>query len=293
MTGNLKCLVVFFIIGMLWIPSNSIAEVNPSHQVVMASEVKWTALNPARGSKGPRAANLWGDRTKGQASGFLVKFVDGFSSPPHIHNVSYRALVIDGLVHNDDPDANTMWMSSGSYWTQPAGEVHITSAKGKNNLIYVEIGNGPYLVNPVEQSFDNGERPVNITGANLVWLDASTTKWIDSSSLANPTNGPKLAFLWGAPREQHASGTLLKLPSGLSVQINTRKALLRAVTLKGQLEYTVLGEPRLKSLEPGSYFSSKGKSFHQLSSSIGEESLIYINASDSFLVKVVSVSAAQ
>ncbi|MEO1279451.1 MAG: DUF4437 domain-containing protein, partial [Planctomycetota bacterium] len=65
-------------------------------EVVLASEANWGALNPARGDAGPRAADLWGDRTLAGATGFLVKFAEGFSSPPHIHNVTYRGLVIEG-----------------------------------------------------------------------------------------------------------------------------------------------------------------------------------------------------
>lgn len=56
------------------------------------------------------------------ASGSLVTFVDGFQSPPHIHNITYRAVVIRGRIHNDDPEAARLWMEPGSYWTQPAGE---------------------------------------------------------------------------------------------------------------------------------------------------------------------------
>ena len=118
-------------------------------EVRLASELQWEQLNPARGDASPQAADVWGNRkeklinqavadmlgtsmdeTFDPGTGFLVKFVDGFESPPHIHNVSYRGVVISGKVHNDDPDAKEMWMPAGSYWTQPAGEVHITSAKG-------------------------------------------------------------------------------------------------------------------------------------------------------------------
>jgi hypothetical protein len=51
---------------------------NPTNKVVLKSEVEWGALNPARGAKGPRAANLWGDRTTEGPTGFLVKFVGLF-----------------------------------------------------------------------------------------------------------------------------------------------------------------------------------------------------------------------
>ena len=89
----------------------SVAE--PASKVVLMSEVKWEQLNPARGDNSPKAGTLWGDRKGSVPTGFLVKFVDGFSSPPHIHNVSYRGVVISGLIHNDDPDAADIWMPAG------------------------------------------------------------------------------------------------------------------------------------------------------------------------------------
>jgi len=110
----------------------------PSNKVVLSSEIVWEKLNPARGDKSPQAGTIWGDRKGNVATGFLDKFVDGFSPPPHIHNVTYRAVVIKGLVHNDDPKAENMWMAPGSFWTQPVGESHITSAKGDNRTNWID-----------------------------------------------------------------------------------------------------------------------------------------------------------
>ena len=117
--------------------------------IVSAAEADWQQLNPARGDASPMAATLWGDRNGTQATGFLFHSVDGFESPPHIHNVSYRGLVIGGVIHNDHPDAEETWMPPGSYWTQPRGAVHITAARGDDVLAYIEIDEGPYLVRPV------------------------------------------------------------------------------------------------------------------------------------------------
>lgn len=234
--------------------------------VVKAADVKWGALNPARGNKGPKAANLWSDRTGTEASGFLVEFVDGFSSPPHIHNVTYRGVVISGLVHNDDPDAEAMWMPPGSFWTQPAGEVHITAAKGKS-LVYVEIEKGPYLVLPKEEAFDKGERPVNVDASNLVWQDASSSKWIDSSA-----TGAKIAFLWGKPQQDQLNGTFVKLPADFSGKLHSKGASLRAVVVKGQAN----------SLQPGAYFGSDAAAEHELESGAEAECLIYIRSKGAF-----------
>jgi hypothetical protein len=128
-------LFVCFITAFSYVIHISVAaEKKP--EITRFADIEWGYLNPARGDAGPRAATLWGDRTANVASGFLVKFKDGFSSPPHIHNVTYRGVVISGLVHNDDPKAENMWLPAGSFWTQPAGESHITAAIGKNNIAF-------------------------------------------------------------------------------------------------------------------------------------------------------------
>jgi hypothetical protein len=236
--------------------------------VVLSSDVKWEPLNPARGDKSPKAGTLWGDRNGTGPTGFLVKFVNGFSSPPHIHNVSYRGVVIKGLIHNDDPDAADMWLPTGSFWTQPKGAVHITAAKGGTNVAYIEIEQGPYLVLPTDAAFDSGERPVNLDASNIVWLDPP--------GIPSSADGPKLAFLWGNPQDNQLNGSLIKLPAGFTGKINSRASTFRAVVIKGQPQHRVPGETDAKILEPGGYFSSNGESVHQLSSEAGKDSIIYV-----------------
>ena len=52
------------------------------HSIIATDSIKWGLLNPLRGDASPKAADLWGDRTKDIATGMLVKFKKGFSSPP-------------------------------------------------------------------------------------------------------------------------------------------------------------------------------------------------------------------
>ncbi len=179
-------------------------------KILPVSNVNWEKLNPARGDKSPQAGTLWGDRKGNSATGFLAKFVDGFSSPPHIHNVSYKAIVIEGFVHNDDPKAAIMWMPKGSYWTQPAGEAHITSAKGKSNIALVEIDNGPYLVRPIKNKFDNGERPINIHASNIIWRNQGRYQ---------------LAELW-QNKDGIVTGTLLRFSSDIKIKMSKAKLVL-------------------------------------------------------------------
>lgn len=238
-----------------------------NHQFVLISEIEWEPLNPARGDKSPQAGTLWGDRNGVEPTGFLVKFADGFSSPPHIHNVAYRGVVIKGHIHNDDPNAENMWMPSGSFWTQPAGEIHITSAKGNNNLAYIEIDKGPYLVLPAKEAFDSGERPINVDESNVVWINQSENS-ASSGKL-------KMSYLWGKPNNEQLYGALIQLPPKLTTTISSSGSIFHAVVIKGQPHYYV-NKTDVKYLEAGSYFNSKGSSVHKISNKKKEDIILYV-----------------
>lgn len=256
--------------------TSSLVASESTNEVVLVSEVKWEKLNPARGDKSPQAATLWGDRKGSVPTGFLAKFVDGFSSPPHIHNVTYRAVVIHGSIHNDDPKAAKMWMPSGSFWTQPEGEAHITSAKGVHNMALVEIDEGPYLILPTEKAFDNGERPINIDASNVVWIDIPNT--------TVSKNTPKIAYLWGSMEDKQFNSTFVKLPAGFKGEIHSYGATFRAVVIKGKPQY--VGKD-IKILDPGSYFSSEVEAVHKLTSTVKDESIIYIRTNGKFEVTLI------
>lgn len=206
-----------------------------SHPV---SEVEWTALNPARGEASPRAATLWGDRAGPGPSGFLVAFADGFSSPPHIHNVTYRAVVLTGEVYNGDAGAAPMWMVPGSFWTQPRSGSHITSARGAS-MVYVEIDAGPYLVHPAAQAKPVSEKPVNLDASNLVWTDAGV-------------DGVQLTRLWGEP-DAGVGGLMIRLQPGAAMHLGAAESL-RTVVVAGaptagearMAVGTLITEPRIR-----------------------------------------------
>ncbi|MES9970543.1 MAG: DUF4437 domain-containing protein [Candidatus Thiodiazotropha sp.] len=274
----------FALVGVLTSVCSSLpATADPVKEVVLASEVKWQQLNPARGDKSPMAATLWGDRMGRVPTGFLVKFVDGFSSPPHIHNVSYRGVVISGQIHNDDPDAAKMWMPKGSFWTQPKGETHITAAKGPANMAYIEIEQGPYLVLSKEKAMDSGERPVNLDASNIVWLEAPHIPGVDQPGRSASAEKPKQAFLWGDPQGDQLHGTFLKLPAGFTGSIRSQGSTFIAVVISGETQYQV-DQTAIKRLQPGSYFSSEGDATHRVASTAGEESVIYVRTDGSYQV---------
>lgn len=277
MSKRTLCLVVLLgLLNSCGDPAEKIKEttstpiVDPTNNVLLSSEILWEKLNPARGDQSPQAGTIWGDRKGEVATGFLAKFVDGFSSPPHIHNVTYRAVVISGLVHNDDPNAESMWMKPGSFWTQPAGESHITSAKGEETIALVEIDKGPYLVQPISDAFDNGERPVNIDASNVVWLTKDQTHWIDSNSKA------EVSFLLESAGNGGLKSLFIKLPLPYDGTIETTGTVLHAVVIQGELDYTLPQQEETVTLDAGSYFGSTDKAIHTIKVTSQHQVILYV-----------------
>lgn len=271
-----QALTLAFAMSASVVPSAS-AQEKITNEVVPNAELKYIPLNPARGDAAPQAGVLWGDIRKDVPSGVLLKFAPGFSSPPHIHNITYRAVVISGALYNGDENAEKMWMGPGSYWNQPAGEPHITAAsKETGATAFLEILSGPYLVQPMLNAFDNGERPVNVDAGNVVWLDSSDVTWVDQSGSSDKANRVKMAFLWGEIQDGQDNGSFIKVPAGFSGQLQGNEAWLRAVVIKGNMDHRIPTESNVRNLGPGSYFGSQGGTSQQISCTSDVECLVYV-----------------
>ena len=168
-----------------------------------------------------------------------------------------------------------MWMPTGSFWTQPAGEDHTTAANDKTNLIYLEIDEGPYLVKPSKEHFDNGERPINVHADNMVWLQKS-----DLVNIA--ANGVSVAYLWGETSSVY--GTLVKLPKGFKGSIKSNGDEFKAVVIKGSINYTQNNTPRQIELNAGSYIESSTAAHHSVESANQSETIVYVRTSSKFSV---------
>jgi len=254
-------------------------------EVVVRSELEFVSLNPARGDAAPQAGVLWGDIRKDVPSGVLLKFAPGFSSPPHIHNITYRAVVISGALYNGDENAAKTWMGPGSYWNQPAGAPHITAATADSGATaFLEILEGPYLVQPTKLFFDNGERPINVAAGNVVWLDSSDVTWVETSGGSSAVSGIDMAFLWGIPQAGEKNGTFLRLQPGFSGLLRGNDSQLRAVVIKGTTSHRLPSKSEVSKLEPGSYFGSKGEVTHTIACDAGEDCIIYVRTEGKYVV---------
>ncbi|MEM9691973.1 MAG: DUF4437 domain-containing protein, partial [Myxococcota bacterium] len=93
------------------------------------------------------------------------------------------------------------------------GASHITSARGKDTLAYIEIDEGPYLVHPAAEAFDTPERPVNVHVSNIVW--------VPSDHASSPI---EVAYLWGRPHRGTLHGLFVKLPAEAKAALDPREA---------------------------------------------------------------------
>ena len=248
--------------------------------VVPRADITLQPLNPLRGDLSPKAGVLWGDIKQDVPTGTLIEFVDGFSSPPHIHNITYRGVVITGAVHNDDPDAAKLWMEPGSFWTQPAGENHITAAlPGARATAFLEILSGPYLVQPAAEAFDNGERAINVEARNLVWLSAADTTWIQG---AGPRASPEIVHLWGSFQDNGRHGAFLRLPAGEQGALTGGADWLRAVVIRGTASLLGTDGAEAERLDAGSYVGTRNGAAQAIACRAGSDCVIYISATGRF-----------
>ena len=208
-------------------------------------------------------------------TGAIIKFAPNFSSPPHIRNITYRGIVIEGAVHNDDPDAANMWTGPGSFWSQPAGEPHITSASGEDGAtIFLGILESPYLVQPTDEAFDNHEHPVNVEAGNIVWLDTSDVTWIDQPGAEGDDAVAQIAYLWGDAKGEN--GIFLPIPAGASRTLEGSDKMMRAVTIAGDASVTLPDADAAEALKPGSYFGSESGGSYPVACEADEDCMLYV-----------------
>ena len=240
----------------------------PAYSVALACEAEWQQLNPKRGDKSPKAATLWGDRDGPGPSGFLLRPVDGFSSPPHIHTAYYHGVVITGTIHNAEPSAEERFLPTGSFWTQPIGGVHITACRG-DCLAYIEMEGG-YDVLPVENASDDIDEETVV--------DASKIAWTDPPGQPGSADGARVSVLWGDPQDDHPNGTLVELEAGFVGTMRGHGSEFHAVAIRGHHKYRNSNSSEERSLDPGGYFGSSGEALHHVSCEVGQDCILYVRS---------------
>ena len=133
---------------------------------------------------------------------------------------------------------------------------------------------GLYDVLPVENASNNEAKATPIHASNVVW--------VEPDGMPALANGPKVAVLWGNPNDDQPSATLVKLPAGFIGMMRSHGSTFHAVAVEGRQEYQEPDKNDVTDLEPGSYFSSKGESMHQVSCEEEGDCILYVRAGGRF-----------
>ncbi|HSD87097.1 MAG TPA: DUF4437 domain-containing protein [Kofleriaceae bacterium] len=121
-------------------------EVKADSKDLLASDLKWAQLDPARPD--PVVVPLWGDGTAGP-NGFLMKMKAGGGPFWHVHKNDYQGVVLVGNVVSYESGTQPRTMPPGSTWWQPGGNKHTTDCQGPTDcVIYLDFA-GAFDVKPV------------------------------------------------------------------------------------------------------------------------------------------------
>ncbi len=77
-------------------------------------------------------------------SAFFIRVPPGFTSPKHRHTSAYFGVVLEGLVKNGPDVELAPELPAGSYWSQKAGEEHVTACLAKTPCLSFIVYEGPF-----------------------------------------------------------------------------------------------------------------------------------------------------
>lgn len=114
-------------------------------------QVKWTKM--ADGS-GRETADLFGDRSKRELFGYLVKWPKNAIAKAHSHPDDRHGMVLSGTFyhgHGIQFDFRTLERRSrGTYFTEPARDPHFGATKDEETVLYF-VGIGPDRIDQIEK----------------------------------------------------------------------------------------------------------------------------------------------
>ncbi|PWJ59169.1 uncharacterized protein DUF4437 [Dyadobacter jejuensis] len=132
------------------------------------------------------------------------------------------------------------------------------------------------MVKPINEAFDDGQRPINIHASNVVWLDYKNTSWVSSKSKA------EISFLLN---DHEYKSLFVKLPKGYIGTFETNGSILHSVVIQGQLSYDMPQGQETKVLDAGSYFGSTENATHKVKNISNGATMLYIRTNGAVYVK--------
>jgi quercetin dioxygenase-like cupin family protein len=114
------------------------------------NQLKWTKLD----ATGRETADLFGDRSKPELFGYLVKWPRNTVAKAHSHPEDRQGIVLSGTFyhgHGRRFDASALERrTQGTYFIEPAGDSHFGATKDEETILYF-VGIGPDRTDQIEQ----------------------------------------------------------------------------------------------------------------------------------------------
>jgi quercetin dioxygenase-like cupin family protein len=113
-----------------------------------AASIKWEA-GPTPGTK---VAKLWGDWTKDEAYGVLIKFDAGLMHPLHKHTYDLKIITISGTYVHTPEGGTEVRLGPGSYLLQAGGKNHVSGCATGPECEFFMTSTGKFDLIPVKKS---------------------------------------------------------------------------------------------------------------------------------------------
>jgi quercetin dioxygenase-like cupin family protein len=118
---------------------------------IALDQLTWTKMTDGSGRE---TADLFGDRTKAELYGYLVRWPKNSIAKAHSHPDDRHGMVLSGRFyhgHGRTFDAATLERRShGTYFTEPAGEPHFGATRNDETILYF-VGIGPDRIDQIEK----------------------------------------------------------------------------------------------------------------------------------------------
>ena len=135
-------------------PSAAATQVSPRAPLptisIALNELRWTKTSDGTGRE---TADLFGDRTKPELFGYLVKWPRNTIAKAHSHPDDRHAIVLSGTFYHGHgrrfDDRALERRSQGTYFTEPAGDPHFGATEDEETILYF-VGVGPDRTDQIE-----------------------------------------------------------------------------------------------------------------------------------------------
>jgi hypothetical protein len=207
--------------------SSAVAYADVAMSVIAPDKIKWTALDPKAGDKGPMVYVVFGDISKKGPLGRLVKLPPGFAAGNHIHKTDGWVVILKGKHHHFGPGQDQG--KPVQAWFQPANGVHDDVCEKDSECILFAYNPGGADFIPTDSKYvePQGTPKMSITYQGEVKYAAM-----------DPNAGDKGPVAWqfyGDPAKAEATGRLLKLPGGFTPGPHTHSSDSYVMGLGGSM----------------------------------------------------------